>query len=269
MVPFHLISLFSSLISTIMELGNPSKRNRLFIILSGIFVTNAVLAELVGVKLFSLEKTLDLNWAPIQLFDSSPLGFNFTAGVILWPVVFITTDIINEYFGHKGVRVISILAACLISYAFFMLFMVTKLSPSDYWLSLYAKTPEGTPFNINDAFTLIFTQGLDIIIASLVAFLIGQLVDVYVFHKIKDRTGDKHIWLRATGSTLVSQLIDSFVVLFLAFYLFKDPAHRWSWSFLLSVCVLNYFYKIFAAIVLTPLLYVAHSLIDRYLEIKK
>jgi len=252
-----------------MEPGKPSKRNRLFIILSGIFITNAVLAELVGIKLFSLEKTLGLNWAPVHLFDATPLGFNFTAGVMLWPVVFITTDIINEYFGHKGVRMISILAACLISYAFFMLFLVTKLAPSDYWLSLYAKTPEGTPFNINDAFTLIFTQGLDIIVASLVAFLVGQLVDVYVFHKIKARTGDKHIWLRATGSTLVSQLIDSFVVLFLAFYVFKDAEHRWSWSFLLSVGLLNYCYKFAAAVVLTPVLYVVHGVIDRYLEIKK
>jgi queuosine precursor transporter len=252
-----------------MELGNPQKRNRLFIMLSGIFITNAVLAELVGVKLFSLEKTFHLDWAPVHLFDASPLGFNFTAGVILWPFVFITTDIINEYFGHKGVRMISVLAACLITYAFLLLFVVTKLAPSDYWLSLYATTPEGTPFNINYAFSLIFTQGLAIIVASLTAFLVGQLVDVYVFHKIKERTGDKYIWLRATGSTLVSQLIDSFVVLFLAFYLFKDPAHRWSWSFLLSVGLLNYCYKFLAAILLTPLLYAAHGLIDRYLEIKK
>jgi uncharacterized integral membrane protein (TIGR00697 family) len=252
-----------------MELGNTSKHNRLFIILSGIFITNAVLAELVGVKLFSLEKTLDLNWSPVHLFDATPLGFNFTAGVILWPMVFITTDIINEYFGHKGVRIISMLAACLISYAFFMLFLVTKLAPSDYWLSLYDKTPQGTPFDINYAFSLIFTQGLAIIVASLTAFLVGQLVDVYVFHKIKTRTGKKHMWLRATGSTLVSQLIDSFVVLFLAFYLFKDPEHRWSWSFLLSVCLLNYCYKCIAAVVLTPMLYVAHGLIDKYLEIRK
>ncbi len=251
------------------EVGTPQKRNRLFIVLSGIFITNAVLAELVGVKLFSLEKTFHLDWSPVQLFDATPLGLNFTAGVVLWPVVFITTDIINEYFGHKGVRMISILAACLISYAFFMLFIVTKLTPSDYWLSLYATTPQGTPFNINDAFSLIFTQSLDIIAASLIAFLIGQLVDVYVFHKIKNYTGDKHIWLRATGSTLVSQLIDSFVVLFLAFYLFKDPAHQWSWPFLLSVGLLNYCYKFISALVLTPVLYAVHVLIDRYLEIRR
>ncbi len=64
----------------------------------------------------------------------------------------------------------------------------------------------------------IFRQGLWIIIGSMVAFLIGQVLDVLVFHRIKKITGEKRIWLRATGSTLVSQLVDSFVVLFIAFY---------------------------------------------------
>ncbi len=249
-----------------MENGNTLKRNALFIVLAGIFITNAILAELVGVKLFSLEKTLGIETLSIQLFNSTPLGLNFTAGVILWPFVFITTDIINEYFGKKGVHRISFLAAGLISYAFIMLFFVTKLSPSDYWLSLYETTSEGTPFNINDAFTLIFSQGMAIIVASLTAFLVGQLIDVYIFTRIKKYTGNKYLWLRATGSTLVSQLIDSFVVLFLAFYVLKDEEHRWSLSLLFSVGVLNYTYKFMVAILLTPLLYIAHYFIDRYLE---
>jgi len=252
-----------------MEGGNTLKRNSLFIVLAGIFITNAILAELVGVKLFSLEKTLGIDALSIQLFGSTPLGLNFTAGVILWPIVFITTDIINEYFGRKGVHRISFMAAGLISYAFIMLFFVTKLSPSDYWLSLYNETPEGTPFDINYAFTLIFSQGMAIIVASLVAFLVGQVIDVYIFTSIRKYTGDKYLWLRATGSTLVSQLIDSFVVLFLAFYVLKDAEHRWSLSLLFSVGVLNYTYKFAVAILLTPVLYIAHYVIDRYLEIKK
>lgn len=250
-----------------MEGGNTLKRNALFIVLAGIFITNAILAELVGVKLFSLEKTLGIEALSIRLFDSTPLGLNFTAGVILWPFVFITTDIINEYFGRKGVHRISFLAAALISYAFIMLFFVTKLSPSDYWLSLYETTPDGTPFNINYAFTLIFSQGMAIIVASLTAFLVGQLIDVYIFTAIRNYTGNKYLWLRATGSTLVSQLIDSFVVLFLAFYVLKDAEHRWSLSLLFSVGILNYIYKFAVAILLTPVLYLAHYLIDRYLEL--
>jgi queuosine precursor transporter len=250
-----------------MEGGNNNKRNTLFIVLAGIFITNAILAEMVGVKLFSLEKTIGIEAFAMKLFDSTPLGLNFTAGVILWPFVFITTDIINEYFGRNGVHRISFLAAGLISYAFIMLFFVTKLSPSEYWLSLYAKDPNGNAFDINYAFSMIFTQGMSIIVASLVAFLVGQMIDVYIFTAIRKYTGNKYLWLRATGSTLVSQLIDSFVVLFLAFYLFKDEEHRWSLSFLFSVGVLNYIYKFIVAIALTPILYIAHYLIDRYLEI--
>ena len=250
-----------------MEGGNINKRNTLFIILAGIFITNAILAEMVGIKLFSLEKTIGIEGLSIQLFGTTPLGLNFTAGVLLWPFVFITTDIVNEYFGKKGVHRISFLAAALISYAFIMLFFVTKLSPSDYWLSLYSKGPNGEVFDINYAFSMIFTQGMSIIVASLVAFLVGQLIDVYVFTSIRKYTGDKYLWLRATGSTLVSQLIDSFIVLFLAFYLFKDEEHRWSLPLLFSVGVLNYLYKFIVAIALTPVLYIAHYAIDKYLEI--
>ncbi|MDX5321313.1 MAG: queuosine precursor transporter, partial [Bacteroidota bacterium] len=109
-------------------------------------------------------------------------------------------------------------------------------------------------------------QGLWIIIGSLVAFLIGQLVDVMVFHALKKRTGEKRIWLRATGSTLVSQLIDSFVVLFIAFYIGKlNTPDQWPLTFVLSVCVVNYIYKATMALILTPVLYLAHYAIDRYL----
>jgi uncharacterized integral membrane protein (TIGR00697 family) len=248
-----------------MIISNPEKRNLLFIFLAGFFITNAVLAELIGVKIFSLEKTFGIEAFQIYLFDKTPLSFNFTAGVILWPFVFITTDLINEYFGQRGVKIISFLAIGFIAYAFIMLFFITQLQPSDYWLSLYQVTPTGEHFDINYAFNLIFTQGLAIILASLVAFLIGQFVDVLVFQKIKTYTGGKYIWLRATGSTVVSQFIDSFIVLGLAFYVFKEPEHRWSLSFLLSVGVVNYIYKLTVAILLTPLLYLAHYAIDKYI----
>ncbi len=82
-----------------------------------------------------------------------------------------------------------------------------------------SKAEAGVP-DMDKAYGQILGQGSMIIIASLTAFLLGQLVDVFTFHKIKKVTGEGKIWLRATGSTLVSQLIDSFVVLFCAFHLF-------------------------------------------------
>ena len=237
------------------------KKTNLFIVLSGIFLTNALVAELIGAKIFSLENTLGFAPAQIPLLNGNVLDFNLTAGVVLWPVVFITTDIINEYFGKQGVRKISYLTVAFISYTFFVVFIATKLQPAQFWLDVNNTDAQGKPFDINYSFAKVYTQGLGIIFASIIAFLIAQFLDVFVFHKLRHITGKKMIWLRATGSTLISQLIDSFVVLGVAFYLLGD----WSLSQVISVGIINYIYKFAIAIILTPLLYVAHNLIDRYL----
>jgi uncharacterized integral membrane protein (TIGR00697 family) len=242
-----------------------SKKQQLFMVLGGIFLTNAILAEMIGVKIFSAEKTLGLNPANIPLLDGFVLDFNLTAGAVIWPIVFLTTDIINEYFGKKGVRKISFLAAGCIAYSFLVISLVTGLAPADFWLDVNGKDPNGNAFNINYAFSTIFRQGLGIIVGSLVAFLLGQLLDVYIFQKLRKWTGSKMIWLRATGSTLVSQLIDSFVVLFIAFYLLAPEGGKWSMSQLMSVGMINYIYKFAVAIAMTPLIYLAHYLIDNYL----
>jgi len=238
-----------------------SKKTNLFIILSGIFLTNAILAEIIGVKIFSGELTLGfqpVNWV---FFDDYVLDFNLTAGAVIWPVVFITTDIINEYFGKKGVRMISFITAIFIGYSFIIIFLVTELTPAEFWLEVNSQDPNGNPFNIDYAFDTIFRQGLGIIIGSLVAFLVGQLLDVYVFQKLRKITGPKMIWLRATGSTFVSQFVDSFVVLGIAFYIFGN----WSVEQVIAVGIVNYVYKFGVAILLTPVLYLGHGLIDRYL----
>jgi uncharacterized integral membrane protein (TIGR00697 family) len=229
--------------------------------LGGIFLTNAILAEVIGVKIFSGEKTLGFEPVNWTFFGEFVLDFNLTAGAIIWPVVFITTDIINEYFGKKGVRKISFLTAGLIAYVFLVISVVTRLVPADFWLDVNSETPTGNGFDINYAFNTIFRQGGGIIIGSLTAFLLGQLIDVYVFQKLREVTGEKMIWLRATGSTFVSQFIDSFVVLGIAFYVFGN----WSLSQIIAVGIMNYIYKFTIAIVLTPLLYFAHEIIDKYL----
>ena len=237
------------------------RKTNLFIILSGIFLTNAIVAELVGVKIFSLESTLGLSPAQIPLMGNFVLDFNLSAGVVLWPVVFITTDIINEYYGKKGVRTISFFTVACISYVFLVIYAVTELAPADFWLEVNSQDEAGRPFDIDFAFDKVYTQGLGIIIGSLVAFLIGQLLDVAVFHRLRRITGSGKIWLRATGSTLVSQLIDSYIVLFVAFYVFGN----WPIEQVIAVGIVNYTYKFVVAIAITPLLYVAHYIIDDYL----
>ncbi len=231
-------------------------------ILGGIFITNAVVAELIGVKIFSLENSL--GFSPVNLnIGDFVLDFNLTAGAIIWPVVFITTDVINEYFGKKGVQQITFLTVGLIIYVFLVISVVTALSPAGFWLEINQSDAEGNPFNINYAYNKIFLQGLGIIVGSLVAFLLGQLLDVFVFQRLRKLTGPKMIWLRATGSTLISQLLDSFVVLFIAFYVFGNPP--WPFKQVLAVGLINYTYKFVVAVALTPLLYLAHNIIDGYL----
>ncbi len=238
------------------------KKQRLFLVMGAFFLCNALIAEFIGGKIFSAERTLGFDPVQWMIFGREH-NFDMTAGVLLWPVVFIMTDLINEYFGRKGVRYFSFLTAGLISYAFLMVYLAMWVTPSSFWVE--KNLGDGT-LNMEVAFNAIFGQGLWIIVGSLAAFLIGQLVDVFIFHSLKRKTGEGNIWLRATGSTLVSQLIDSFVVLFIAFYIGKlNTADQWPLGLVLSVCLINYIYKAAMAIILTPMLYVAHGWIDRYL----
>jgi queuosine precursor transporter len=241
------------------------KPTRLFVILSGFLVANAMVAEFMGVKIFSLEETLGLKPVSIQLFGDS-YSFNLTCGVLLWPVVFVMTDIINEYYGRKGVRFTSWLAVILIAYGFLMLFAAMNTTPNAWWIT--SKQSAGIE-NMNNAYNGIFGQGLGIIVASMTAFLIGQLIDVFVFRSIKKRTGEKHIWLRATGSTLVSQFIDSFIVLIIAFYLYPtwvpNQGSPWPVNQVIAIGIVNYIYKFTVAILLTPVIYFVHHRIEKYL----
>jgi uncharacterized integral membrane protein (TIGR00697 family) len=234
------------------------RTTRLFIALSAFFCVNAVLAEFIGVKIFALEDTLGIRPLEWNLFGQTG-SLNFTAGTLLWPIVFIMTDTINEYFGRRGVRFISWLAAALIVYGFVFAFIAIHLAPASWWTGVAAD--QGVP-DYQAAFAAVFGQGLWTIWGSLVAFMLGQLIDVSIYHRIRQRTGDRQAWLRATGSTAVSQLIDSFVVLYIAFVL--GPQH-WEMSLFLAVGTLNYLYKMLAAIALIPLLYLARAGIRRYL----
>ena len=243
-----------------------NKPTRLFIILGGIFIANAIIAEIIGVKIFSLEKTLGL-----QPLDANVLGevlsLNLSAGVLIWPVVFIMTDIINEYYGQKGVRFLSFLTAGLIAFAFIIFLGAISLAPADFFVT--SKVGSGVP-DMEKAYENVLGQGANIIVGSIAAFILSQLIDVVTFHRIKKVTGEKKIWLRATGSTLVSQFIDSFVVLFIAFYVgsrlnASEGDFIWSFKLFVAVGLVNYAYKFIVAIIMTPVIYLVHNWIEDYL----
>ena len=234
----------------------------LFIVLGAFFVSNAIVAEFIGVKIFAFESTVGiqpLNW---NLFGHKGT-LNLSAGVLLWPVVFIMTDIINEYYGKQGVKLLSYIGVAMISYAFVMIYGAIHLSPTDWWVSSYVD--KGVP-DMQEAFAQIFGQGAWIIVASIIAFLVGQIVDAFVFHRLRKVTNDEKVWLRATGSTVVSQFIDSFLVLYIAFVL--GPP-KWEVSQFLAVGSVNYTYKFLVAVLLTPVIYIAHYIIDRYLGMER
>lgn len=239
-----------------------SRGTKLFIVLAGFFITNALIAEVIGVKIFSLEDTMGVPRAEIPLFGGK-FSFHLTAGVLLWPVVFVMTDIINEYYGPRGVRFLSFLTIGLIAFSFIIYNAAIALKPSEYFsIGNGIDKPD-------NAFRGIFGQGLWIIVGSITAFFIGQVLDVFIFHRIKKATGEKAIWLRSTGSTLVSQLIDSFVVLFIAFYLGRriqqGQGDAWSMQQILTTGTGNYIYKFIIALLMTPVIYGIHHLIEKYL----
>jgi len=238
------------------------KGTRLFLVLAGFFVANALVAEMIGVKLFQLESLLGIAKADFTLLGQEHLSFVLSVGVLPWPIVFIMTDVINDYYGVRGVRFLTLLTAGLITFAFVLLYLAIHIVPADFWIM--SSTGQGVP-DMQAAFTAIFGQGMNIIVGSLAAFIIGQLLDAFLFRRIKRITGDKRIWLRATGSTIVSQLIDSVVVTYVAFWVLKD----WSFALCTALVLTAYCYKLIVAVLATPLVYLVHAGVERYLGMER
>ena len=219
-----------------------TKKDWIYFILAGFFITNAIIAELTGGKLFAI----------------GPLNFGFftlkevilSVGILPWPIVFLTTDLVNEYFGKKGVQKITFVTVGLIIYCFLLLYFQTMI-------------PTWSQSPVQGAiFSQVFTQSMWIIVGSIVAFSLSQLIDVMIFTFLKNKTGNKALWLRATGSTVISQLVDSFCIGFIAFVL---PGTL-SFNNFLSLATSSYIYKLMIAIAITPCLYLLHGVIDRFLE---
>ncbi|MBM3974393.1 MAG: queuosine precursor transporter [Planctomycetes bacterium] len=235
------------------------KRAMLFFLLGALMLGNAIVAELIGVKLFQLEEVFGLPKADFRLLGKDGLSFVLSAGVISWPLVFLVTDLANDYFGVRGVRRITVVTALLIALIFPLLYVAIALPAERGWW-LTSSAGAGVP-DMQQAFTAVFGQGMNIIVGSLVAFLVSQLVDAFVFRRFKRFTGEKRIWLRATGSTLVSQFIDSLLVVYIAFGLFRGmPVPEAT-----ALALTSYCYKFLVAVVSTPLVYLGHWLVEWWL----
>jgi uncharacterized integral membrane protein (TIGR00697 family) len=221
-----------------------TKKQWLFVFLAGLFITNAVTAELISNKL--IEVPLSIN-----LFGNNLGPFVTIVGILPWPVVFLLTDLLNEFYGYKTVRRLSWITAILISYCF----IVVGLS-----MEIPAVEIEGSNLSDDASFNKVFGQAQMVIVGSICAFLVSQILDASLFMWIKSKTGERFIWLRSTGSTLISQLIDSYIVLYIGFVL---PGTL-SFTDFMEIAPTNYVLKIVIAILLTPLIYLGHYLIKRF-----
>ncbi|THF48808.1 VUT family protein [Flavobacterium supellecticarium] len=210
-----------------------TKRDLVYIILAGIFIANAVVAELTGGKLIQIGP------------------FIMSIGIIPWPVVFITTDLINEHFGRDGVKKLSFITAGLIAYCLLILFIAIQIPAA-----------KGISTVSDEQFKAVFGQGIWIMIASIIAFLISQLIDVSIFWFLRNKTGKKMIWLRSTGSTVISQLFDSFIISGIAFWM----TGKITTAEYINMATTGYTFKLIIAICLTPMIYLGHYIIEKYLS---
>ncbi len=224
------------------------RRQWLFVVLVGMFITSAITAELISNKLIEIPLVFSIG-------DTQIGPFTTIVGVIPWPIVFILTDLMNEFYGEKAVRRVSWITAALIAYCF----IIVSLA-----LNFPAKEIPGSNLATDAEFTKVFGQAQMVIVGSIAAFLLSQLLDATLFHWIKRKTGNKYIWLRSTGSTVISQFFDTLVVLYIGFVLPGNLSMTDFWN----VAPTNYFLKLLIAISLTPLIYLGHYLVKRYLNIK-
>lgn len=238
--------------------ANDRKREVLLVLLCSLFIGFFVTAELLGAKLWRF--TL-FGLSPTKLGLSSSAEFVATTGILAFPLTFVLTDVINEYFGRRVVRLFT-LSAVAVNLVLQLVVQAAIRVPA------ISFTPGVSDETVQNAYSLALGQSWSIVAASLVAFLIGQALDARVFTYLRHKTGGKMLWLRSQGSTVVSQLVDTFVVIGLAFVVipkltgFGTP---WQWGQAFEVSITNYVYKFAIAVAITPVLYLVHGAVARWL----
>lgn len=209
-------------------------RPQLLTVLTAVFVTCLLVADITGSKFFRL-----------QLFTIG--GYEFvthSAGMLSFPVTFLLTDLVNEYFGAKAARRTTYVGLGCALLAFLLILAARKLPVAP-------ESPLPQP-----VFDQVFAMSNRLYVASLTAYLVGQLCDIAVFTAIKRATGDRLVWLRATGSTLVSQSIDSFLVTFILFQGAAGPDGKVpAMGTILQIAATGYILKFVLALLLTPAIY--------------
>ena len=216
------------------------RRLTLFLYLVGIFLTCLLVGDLTGGKLTQV----DVGGARV-----------FSVGQLSFPITFVLTDIFNEFYGRKTARQVTYLSFVMVGLALLIInaaaqFPFAPFTTGDDWKGV---NPE--------AFDRVFTSANRIQLSSMCAFLTAQLIDITIFFLIKKATGNRFLWLRATGSTVVSQLIDTIVITSLAF------GHLRTASEIQDMIINSYIIKLCWAVGMTPVIYGVHELLERVMKI--
>ena len=225
--------------------------------LCGLFVGFFVAAEVLGAKLFSFSL---FGIGPRDLGLGSGETFVATTGILAFPLTFVLTDIVNEYFGKRTVRQFTWLAIGVNLLLQPVIQLAIRVPAVSY-------TPGIEAHEVQRGFQIALGQTWSIVAASLIAFAIGQWLDAQIFTTLRRLTRGRWLWLRAQGSTVVSQLVDSICVIFLAFVVIPSLTGGGAWSLAQAteVALTNYVYKFVIAVGITPVLYVVHAAVERYL----
>jgi uncharacterized integral membrane protein (TIGR00697 family) len=216
-------------------------RTKLLMVLAGLFITALVIGDIIGGKLYQTEV--------------GGLLLTISVGMIPFPVVFLLTDVINEFYGQKTARFVTWVGFAM-AWFVIAIIQVADLIPFAGFTSAAGWTGIDA-----GAFERVFTSSTRILLSSTAAYLLAQLVDIGIFHFLRRRTSGRALWLRATGSTVVSQLIDTVVIQFLAW------SGKMAVGSIVSIILTSYLVKVVVAIAMTPMVYGAHALLERRLGI--
>lgn len=254
-----------------MELSElQARRERVFLVLAGLFLGSLTMLNILGISrfivLFSLNPLdsggWDLTWG-----QWGEVSFALAVGVLPYPLTFLCTDLISEFYGRRRANWVVMVGLILNVWVVFILWLggilpaVPPLEPDT-----------GLPAVTDDAFAFYKIRQLTFgaVVASMIAYLAAQLCDVYMFHFWKRVTRGKWLWVRNNGSTMISQLVDTIAVIlithFYAHALPLPPEGRDIWSHLMLFIATGYVFKFVIALLDTIPIYIAVGFLKNYLE---
>lgn len=236
------------------------RRERVFLVLAGFFLCAMTLLNVIGITRF-------VQLGPMQL----------AVGVLAYPLTFLCTDLISELYGRARANFMVTVGLGLNGFILAVMWLGNTLpavepSAQPPWQMLALADPMGMPSGDSvsgqiELFTLIFAATTGAVFASMVAYVVAQYIDVFLFHWIKQKTNGKYLWLRNNGSTMVSQAVDSFAVISITFGA-TILAGEMGLKVALGLMLSNYLFKLFAAVVDTPIIYFLVAKLRPYLGLQ-